>query len=58
MIAMIYKTVEFIAGETDDPPIFLKKTPLWAVRSLTWCLAIILIYAFCGQSSRFIYIDF
>ena len=31
---------------------------LFCVRSLTWILFLALIYAFCGQSSKFIYIDF
>jgi hypothetical protein len=58
MIATFYKTLEFIGGETDEPPVFMKHWRMWLLRSATWCLAIILIYAFCGQSSKFIYIDF
>ena len=58
MISTVYKTLEFIAGETDEPPVFLQNQPMWLLRSVTWCLAIVLIYAFCGQASKFIYIDF
>jgi hypothetical protein len=58
MIATIYKALEFIGGETDEAPAFMKTERRWLLRSVTWCLAIVLIYAFCGQSSKFIYIDF
>jgi hypothetical protein len=31
---------------------------VWVARCFLWAAAIVLIYAFCGQSSKFIYIDF
>lgn len=58
MIATLYRTFEYIAGETDTPPSFLENRPRWVLRTVTWCAAIVLIWLFCGQSSKFIYIDF
>jgi hypothetical protein len=51
-------TLEYMAGESEDVPPWLATTPLWLLRSVVWLIAIVLIYAFCGQSSKFIYIDF
>jgi hypothetical protein len=51
-------TLEYLGGESDDAPPFLTGRAEWAVRALVWLAAIGLIYAFCGQSSKFIYIDF
>jgi len=51
-------TFEYLGGERDDPPSFLAGRFLTAARCAVWVLAIVLIYAFCGQSSKFIYIDF
>jgi hypothetical protein len=51
-------TLEYLGGERDDSPRFLAGRMGIAVRCAAWAAAIILIYAFCGQSSKFIYIDF
>lgn len=58
MLTNLRHIVEYVAGERDTAPPALQAIPLWVLRSLTWVLAIAIIYAFCGQSSRFIYIDF
>ncbi len=51
--------LEYIAGERDLPP---QGTPRFFSsvlgRSLTWVIFLALIYTFCGQSSKFLYIDF
>jgi hypothetical protein len=50
---------EYIGGERDLPP---PGAPAFIMsvlaRSLTWVIFLLLIYAFSGQSSKFIYIDF
>jgi len=51
-------TIEYLAGERDDVPTFLTGRYEWIARCAVWALAILLIYTFCGQSSKFIYIDF
>jgi hypothetical protein len=50
--------MEYLGGERDDPPQFLTNAPIWLLRCAVWIAAIALIYAFCGQTSKFIYIDF
>jgi hypothetical protein len=50
--------VEYLAGQCDDVPPSLANVPPWIYRSLVWMLALLLIYFFCGQSTKFIYIDF
>ena len=45
-------------GGGDDAPLFLQGGFGLAMRCAVWVLAIALIYAFSGQSSKFIYIDF
>jgi len=58
MLTDLRNTMEYLGGERDDPPQFLTNAPLWLLRCAVWIAAIALIYAFCGQTSKFIYIDF
>jgi hypothetical protein len=49
---------EYLGGQRDESPIVLwlpLSSPLWG---LWWGWLISLIVLFCGQSSKFIYIDF
>ena len=49
---------EYVGGMRDElPPGFPVSlaSPLWG---LWWGLLAVVIYVFCGQSSKFIYIDF
>ena len=51
-------TCEYIGGEQDEPPVGLPlsiRSPLWG---LWWGALLCVILVFCGQSSKFIYIDF
>jgi hypothetical protein len=55
--------VEYLAGERDleqvqDAPKFLTGQNEWIIRCAVWAVAVLLIYAFSGQTSKFIYIDF
>jgi hypothetical protein len=58
MMATLRNTLEYLGGERDDSPYFLSGRYNWVVRCIVWAAAIILIYSFSGQSSKFIYIDF
>lgn len=58
MLLRFRQSVEYLAGERDLAPAPIARIPAWLLRSVVWLLAIGLIYAFCGQSSKFIYIDF
>lgn len=49
---------EYLGGAGDAPPSGVPlslQSPLWGI---WWGLLAGLIYVFCGQSSKFIYIDF
>jgi hypothetical protein len=51
--------LEYWGGERDTlPPNLPAVLSSVLVRSLIWILLLALIYAFSGQSSRFLYIDF
>jgi hypothetical protein len=58
MLSTLCASLEYLAGERDDAPPFLAGRLGAVVRCAVWIAAILLIYAFCGQSSKFIYIDF
>jgi hypothetical protein len=58
MLTNFRNTVEYLAGERDELPKVLANAPIWLLRCVVWVAAIALIYAFCGQTSKFIYIDF
>jgi hypothetical protein len=49
---------EFLQGSTETPPSWLRNlsSPLW--RGVWWGLLAGAILLFCGQTSKFIYIDF
>lgn len=57
-IVWLKHALEYLGGERDSPPqglAFAVGSPLWG---LWWGVLSALIVMFCGQSSRFIYIDF
>jgi hypothetical protein len=58
MLSTLRATLEYLGGERDDAPPFLTGRLAWMARCTAWVLALVLIYAFSGQSSKFIYIDF
>jgi hypothetical protein len=49
---------EYLAGCRDVPPSGLPVSPSSLMWGLWWGLLTVLIIIFCGQSSKFIYIDF
>jgi hypothetical protein len=58
MLSAFRAGIEYLCGERDDAPRLLTGRWTWLARCAVWALAVVLIYAFCGQSSKFIYIDF
>lgn len=51
--------LEYAGGVLEDPPLkwmAWMKSPLWW--GIWWAVLLLLIVAFSGQSSKFIYIDF
>ena len=57
-IVWLKRACEYVGGERDDPPPGVPvsiRSPYWG---LGWGILALLIAAFCGQSSKFIYIDF
>jgi hypothetical protein len=51
--------LEYLGGERDEPPpAFPVLLSNWWFWGLWWGVLSILIFLFCGQSSKFIYIDF
>lgn len=58
MLKQLRAGIEYLCGERDDAPPFLMSQWTWVARCAVWAGAILLIYAFSGQSSKFIYIDF
>ena len=58
MLSRFRNTIEYLAGERDVRPPFLNGYIDLLLRCLVWGFAMLLIYTFSGQSSKFIYIDF
>jgi hypothetical protein len=57
-MSSLRSTLEFLGGSRDDAPEWLAERLGLVARCCVWMAAIALIYAFCGQASKFIYIDF
>ena len=54
----LMRACEYLGGARDEPPASLPiamESPFWG---LWWGLLASVIAVFCGQSSKFIYIDF
>jgi hypothetical protein len=58
MFSTFRAAIEFLSGEQDEAPLLISGRLGWIARCAAWALAILLIYVFSGQSSKFIYIDF
>ena len=50
--------LEYLGGAQDGCATLLPRLGNWAFWGLWWGALSALIYVFCGQSSKFIYIDF
>ena len=49
---------EYLGGERDSRPSSMVPSPSSVMWGLWWGLLACVIFLFCGQSSKFIYIDF
>ena len=56
--AVIRQWLEFLNGASDAPPPGLPGRWIWLVNGFWWAILGCLIALFCGQASKFIYIDF
>ncbi len=54
----IIQWCEYLGGVTDTPPRGFPMHITWLLFGFWWTLLTALIAMFCGQSSKFIYIDF
>lgn len=55
----VKQVLEYLGGERDGrPPGFPFELSNWLFWGLWWGALCLLIFLFCGQSSKFIYIDF
>jgi hypothetical protein len=50
--------LEYLGGSREEPPAHLEKLASPLVQGLWWGLLAGAILLFCGQTSKFIYIDF
>jgi hypothetical protein len=57
-MAKLKEWVEFTSGVTDTPPVRIPPMIRAVLTGVWWAMLGLIIAAFCGQSSRFIYIDF
>ena len=58
LLARIQAILEYIGGCSEEPPV---KVPAWLspwLWGVWWALLAVLVIFFCGQTSKFIYIDF
>jgi hypothetical protein len=54
----IRTVAQYFAGHSEESPVDFRvpaQSPLWGV---WWAILLVLTFIFCGQSSKFIYIDF
>jgi hypothetical protein len=59
LVGKIKAIVDYLGGAADEPQdesLRWPKSPIF--QGLWWAILMLLILAFCGQTSRFIYIDF
>jgi hypothetical protein len=50
--------LEFLGGSRDEAPAGFGALPNAVLWGIWWGVLALAIYVFCGQSSKFIYIDF
>ena len=50
--------ISYLGGRADAPPTGLPLSPYVAAWGVWWGILLLIILIFCGQGSKFIYIDF
>jgi hypothetical protein len=58
IVMWITQLLEFLGGSRDEAPARFPALPEFIFWGIWWGTLSIVIYIFCGQSSKFIYIDF
>jgi len=58
LLGWLKHTLEYLGGERDSPSAGFHLSPGSPLWGLWWGVLTALISLFCGQSSKFIYIDF
>ena len=58
VVLWLKSACEYLGGERDEAPVGLPWTPTSVFWGLWWGVLAWIVYLFCGQSSKFIYIDF
>jgi hypothetical protein len=58
VFAWIKGAADYFAGADDAPPAGVRLTPSAWTWALWWGMLTLVIALFCGQASKFIYIDF
>ena len=58
LVAWLTQLLEFLGGSRDGPPVGFPAAYNPLLWGLWWGALSLVIYVFCGQSSKFIYIDF
>jgi len=58
VLIWVTETLEFLGGSRDEAPAGFPTLPKAVLWGLWWGALLVVIYIFCGQSSKFIYIDF
>jgi len=57
-LLLIQSILEYLGGSQEEPPFPFRKLASPIVQGLWWGLLAGAILLFCGQTSKFIYIDF
>ena len=58
LLDSIKSLCEFLGGSQDEPPPWIPSRCLPWLLGIWWALLVFGIILFCGQTSKFIYIDF
>lgn len=58
VLVWLTEALEFLGGSRDEAPAGFPALPKAVLWGLWWGALSVVIYIFCGQSSKFIYIDF
>jgi hypothetical protein len=57
-LTWLTQSLEFLGGANDMPPVAFPAITNALFWGVWWGVLSLVIYMFCGQSSKFIYIDF
>jgi hypothetical protein len=57
-LTWVTRLLEFLGGSLNEAPARFPRVPAALFWGIWWGALSIVIYIFCGQSSKFIYIDF